>query len=171
MPPLDHTTVRVKVELAEPVPEGMVGTLHLAWCDPDNTLANELDVPPAHNGHGRRDNAEDVVLIEAGAPLPGFTLEFSTAGASSTSDSIQKSYLAVNEARYADNLIVAAHSNQNIVTQYEFRENDAQKLVLMYQENTGLWAELPDDSQQGDLRTSILTIMPSVDIDNTASPT
>jgi hypothetical protein len=101
--------VRVKVELAEPVPEGMVGTLHLAWYDPDNTLGNEPAVPPAHNGHGRRDNAEDVELVEAGAPLPGFTLEFSTAGSSSTSDSIQKSYLAVKEARYADNFIVAAH--------------------------------------------------------------
>jgi hypothetical protein len=141
--PLEHTTVRVKVELAEPVPDGMVGTLHLAWYDPDNTLANEPSTPPAHNGHGRRDNAEDVELIEAGAPLPGFTLEFSTAGPSSTSDSIQKSYLAVNKGRYADNFIVAAHPNQNIVTQYEFRQNDAQDVVLMYQENTGLWAELP----------------------------
>ena len=173
--PLEHTTVRVKVELAEPVPEGMVGTLHLAWYDPDNTLANEPDVPPPHNGHGRRDNAQDVELIEAGAPLPGFTLEFSTAGLSSTSDSIQKSYLAVNEARYADNFIVAAHPNQNVVTQYEFRDNDAQDVVLMYQENTGLWAELPDDAQHGDFRTSVLTILPSVDIDcdsdNTATPT
>jgi hypothetical protein len=61
--PLEHTTVRVKVELAEPVPDGMVGTLHLAWYDPDNTLANEPDVPPAHNDHGWRDNAEDVELI------------------------------------------------------------------------------------------------------------
>ncbi len=26
--PLEHTTVRVKLELAEPVPDGMVGTLH-----------------------------------------------------------------------------------------------------------------------------------------------
>jgi hypothetical protein len=129
--------VRVKV------PEGRVGTLNLAWYDPDNTLASEPHMPPAHNGHGRRDNAEDVELVEAGAPLPGFTLEFSTAGASSTSDSIQKSYLAVNKGRYADNFIVAAHPNQNIVTQYEFRQNDAQDVVLMYQENTGLWAELP----------------------------
>jgi hypothetical protein len=77
----------------------------------------------------------------------------------------QESYLAVKGARYADNFLVAAHPNQNIVTQYEFRENDAQDVVLMYQENTGLWAELPDDSQQGDFRTSILTILPSVDID------
>jgi hypothetical protein len=79
------------------------------------------------------------------------------------------------KARYADNFIVAAHPNQNIVTQYEFRENEAQDVVLMYQENTGLWTELPDDPQQGDFRTSILTIMPSVDIDvdsdNTATPT
>jgi hypothetical protein len=126
--PLEHTTVRVKVELTEPVPEGMVGTLHLAWYDPDNTLGNEPSTPPAHNGHGRRDN-----------------------------------------------FLVAAHPNQNIVTQYEFRENDAQDVVLMYQENTGLWAELPDDPEQGDFRTSILTILPSVDIDcdsdNTATPT
>jgi hypothetical protein len=72
--PLEHTTVRVKVELAEPVPDGMVGTLNLAWYDPDNTLGNEPSTPPAHNGHGRRDNAQDVELVEAGAPLPGFSL-------------------------------------------------------------------------------------------------
>jgi len=72
--PLEHTTVRVKLELAEPVPDGMVGTLHLAWYDPDNTLANEPDVPPSHSGHGRRDNAEDVELVKAGASLPGFSL-------------------------------------------------------------------------------------------------
>ncbi len=32
--------------------------------DPDNTLGNEPSTPPAHNGHGRRDNAEDVELID-----------------------------------------------------------------------------------------------------------
>ena len=26
----------------------------------------------------------------------------------------------------------------------------------MYQENTGLWAELPDDAQQGDFQTSMI---------------
>jgi hypothetical protein len=62
--PLEHTTVRVKVELAEPVPDGMVGTLHLAWYDPDNTLGNEPAMPPAYNGHGCRDNAEDVELVD-----------------------------------------------------------------------------------------------------------
>jgi hypothetical protein len=168
--PLEHTTVRVKVELAEPVPDGMVGTLHLAWYDPDNTLANEPDVPPSHSGHGRRDNAEDVELVKAGAPLPGFTLEFSTAGPSSAGDSIQKSYLAVKEARYADNFIVAAHPNEDIEKSYEFRENQSEELVLMRPDNTGIWEELAMDH-----RTSILTIMPSVDIDvdsdNTATPT
>ncbi len=64
MQPLEHTTVRVKVELAEAVPDGMVGTLHLARYDPDNTLGNEPSTPPSHNGHGRRDNAEDVELVE-----------------------------------------------------------------------------------------------------------
>jgi len=66
--------VRVKVELAEPVPDGMVGTLHLAWHDPDNILGNEPSTPPAHNGHGRRDNVQDVELLEAGASLLGFSL-------------------------------------------------------------------------------------------------
>ncbi len=168
--PLEHTTVRVKVELAEPVPDGMGGTLHMAWYDPDNTLANEPTVPPAHNGHGRRDNAQDVELVEAGAPLPGFTLDFSTASPSSTSDSIQKSYLAVNQARYADNFLVAAHPNEDIEKSYEFRENQSEELVLMRPDNTGIWEELAMDH-----RTSILTILPSVDIDcdsdNTATPT
>jgi hypothetical protein len=158
--PLEHTTMRVKVELAEPVPDGMVGTLHLAWYDPDNTLGNEPAMPPAHNGRGRRDNAEDVELVKAGAPLPGFTLEFSTAGPSSTGDSIQKSYLAVKEARYADNFIVAAHPNEDIEKSYEFRENQSEEPVLMRPDNTGIWEELAMDH-----RTSILTIMPSVDID------
>ncbi len=172
--PADHNTVRVKVELAAGIPENMEGTLHLAWYDPDNTLANVPAAPPAKNGHGQRDNADGVELVEAGEPLPGFELTFTTAGVSPNSDWIQKSYLAIPKARYGDNFIVAVHPNKVIVTQYEFRENDAQDLVLMYQENTGQWTELrakPEDPEKGDLRTSILTIMPSVDIDTDSDNT
>ena len=172
--PADHNTVRVKVELAAGIPENMEGTLHLAWYDPDNTLANVPAAPPAKNGHGQRDNADGVELVEVGEPLPGFKLTFTTTGVSPNSDRIQKSYLAIPKARYGDNFIVAVHPNKVIVTQYEFRENDAQDLVLMYQENTGQWTELrakPEDPEKGDLRTSILTIMPSVDIDTDSDNT
>ncbi len=44
--PMDHTTVRVEVELAAPVPEGMLGSVHLAWYDPNNTVANLPASPP-----------------------------------------------------------------------------------------------------------------------------
>ncbi len=160
--PLDHTTVRVKAELGAAVPEGMVGTLHLAWYDPDNTLANVPTTSPTNDGYGPRDNVAS--LVEAGSGLPGFTLEFTTLSPLETSDSIQKAYLAVEDSRYGDNLIVAAHPHDGIVENYEFRENDLQEVVLMYQANTGLWKELSDDSS-GDFQTPILTIMPSVDID------
>jgi hypothetical protein len=155
----------VKVELAAGVPEGMEGTLHLAWYDPDNTVANVPQAPPANNGQGRRDNAEHVELVEAGEPLPGFKLTFTTAGDPETSDRIQKSYLAIKKARFGDNFIVAVHPNKGIEKTYEFRENDAQNVVLMYQENTGCGRNCRTMPEEGDFQTSILTIMPSVDID------
>jgi hypothetical protein len=79
----------------------------------------------------------------------------------------------VADARYGDNFIVAAHPHGGIVETYEFRENASEQLVLMHQENTGLWKELPEgkntlgelDPTVPDLQTSILTIFPSVDID------
>ena len=109
--------MRIKVELAEAVPDGMVGTLHreavtkLAGETYGRRFRRGQRPAPNNERRGQRPAPNN----EAGAPLPGFTLEFSTAGASSTSDSIQKSYLAVKEARYADNFLVAAHPNQNIV--------------------------------------------------------
>jgi hypothetical protein len=157
--------------------------VHLAWYDPNNTVANLPASPPTHSGHGTRDNDEDVVLTATGSPLPGFTLTFTTLGRSETSDSIQKSYLVVADARYGDNFIVAAHPHGGIAETYEFHENASQEVVLMFQENTGLWKELPDGKDQSgeldptvpDLQTPILTIFPSVDIDcdsdNTATPT
>jgi hypothetical protein len=182
---MDHTTVRVEVELAAPVPEGMLGSVHLAWYDPNNTVANRST--PAQSGHGTRDNDEDVVLGTAGDPLPGFTLNFKVKPPKErgpeTMDQRLTSYLVVADARYGDNFIVVGHPHEDIEKTYEFRENASQQLVLMYPENTGLWKELPDgkdefgdiDPTVPDLQTSILTIFPSVDIDcdsdNTATPT
>ncbi len=34
------------------------------WYDPDNTLPSEPAMPPAYNGHGCRDNAQDVELFD-----------------------------------------------------------------------------------------------------------
>jgi hypothetical protein len=169
--PIDHNVVRVKVQLGAAVPEGMLGTVHLAWYDPDNTMANVPGTPPANVGHGLRDNAAS--LAEAGDPLPGFTLRFTTEGPSPTSDAIQKAYLAIEDARYGDNFIVVAHPHEGIADTFEFRENESQELVLMRPANTGLWHELPDDDDPADdpadgvqdHRTSVLTIIPSVDID------
>ena len=158
--PIDHNTVRVKVELGAAVPEGMTGTLHLAWYDPNNTLAN-LGTPET-SGHGLRDNAAS--LSAAGGNLPGFTLEFTTDGPTETSDSVQKAYLAIDDARYGDNFIVVAHPNEGIAETFEFRENGSQPLVLMRPANTGLWHALPDEFGN-DYRTTVLTILPSVDVD------
>ena len=119
--PDDHSTVRVKVTLAAPIPEGLAGTVHLAWYDPDNTVANLPGNPPANDGHGQRDNAAGVELTEAGDPLPGYTLTFSTEGSPETSNSIQKAYLVINEARYGDNFIMAAHPNEGVEESYEFQ--------------------------------------------------
>jgi hypothetical protein len=183
--PLEHTTVRVEVQLGAPVPEGMTGSVHLAWYDPNNTVANRST--PAQSGHGTRDNGEDMVLGTAGDPLPGFTLNFKVKPPKErgpeTMDRRLTSYLTVADARYGDNFIVVAHSHEDIEKTYEFRENASQQLVLMHPENTGLWKELPNgkdpsgqfDPTVPDLQTSILTIFPSVDIDcdsdNTATPT
>jgi hypothetical protein len=51
-------TVRVEVKIAPPLPAGFPGTptVHVAWYDPDNTVANVPAAPPAHDGHGLRDN-------------------------------------------------------------------------------------------------------------------
>ena len=160
--PIDHNTVRVKVELGAAVPEGMTGTLHLAWYDPNDTLANVSSNPPTYMGHGARDNAAS--LSAAGGNLPGFTLEFATDGPTETSDSVQKAYLAIDDARYGDNFIVVAHPNEGIAETFEFRANDSQQLVLMRPANTGLWHALPDESGN-DYRTMLLTILPSVDVD------
>jgi hypothetical protein len=79
------------------------------------------------------------------------------------------------DARYRDNFLVVAHPHDNIVENFEFQEEivDEEPVeFLRYQENTGLWEELPDDPETLDPppgllghRTSILTILPSVDID------
>ncbi len=162
---------------AAAVPEGMLGTVHLAWYDPDNSIANVPATPPANVGHGLRDNAAS--LVAAGDPLPGFTLRFTTEGPSPTSDAIQKAYLAIEDARYGDNFIVAVHPHSGIAETFEFRENQSQELVLMRPANTGLWHELPDDDDPADdpadgvqdHRTSVLTIIPSVDIDTDSDNT
>jgi len=175
--PIDHNVVRVKVQLGAPVPEGMLGTVHLAWYDPDNTVANVPAEPPANPGDGLRDNAAS--LAATGGGLPAFTLAFTTAGPSPTSDSIQKAYLAIEDARYGDNFIVAVHPHSGIAETFEFRENESQEPVLMRPANTGLWTPLPDDDDPGDdpadavhdHRTSVLTIMPSVDIDTDSDNT
>ncbi|MDI9446308.1 MAG: hypothetical protein QM844_19265, partial [Planctomycetota bacterium] len=173
--PLEHTTVRVEVQLGAPVPEGMTGSVHLAWYDPNNTVANRST--PAQSGHGTRDNGEDMVLGTAGDPLPGFTLNFKVKPPKErgpeTMDRRLTSYLTVADARYGDNFIVVGHPHEDIEKTYEFRENASQQLVLMHPENTGLWKELPNGKDESgeldptvpDLQTSILTIFPSVDID------
>lgn len=175
--PIDHNVVRVKVQLGAAVPEGMLGTVHLAWYDPDNTVANVPAEPPANPGHGLRDNTAS--LAAAGGGLPAFTLAFMTAGPSPTSDSIQKAYLAIEDARYGDNFIVAVHPHSGIAETFEFRDDGSGNLVLMHPNNTGLWTPLPDDDDPGDdpadgvhdHRTSVLTIMPSVDIDTDSDNT
>jgi len=175
--PIDHNTVRVKVELGAPVPEGMVGTVHLVWFDPDNTVANVPSAPPANTGHGIRDNAAS--LVAAGGGLPGFSLDFTTEGPSPNSHWMKKAYLAIEDARYGDNFIVAVHPHSGIAETFEFRDDGSGNLVLMHPNNTGLWTPLPDDNDPNDdpadgvqdHRTSVLTIIPSVDIDTDSDNT
>ncbi|GAB6188023.1 hypothetical protein [Thermopirellula anaerolimosa] len=175
--PIDHNTVRVKVELGAPVPEGMVGTVHLVWFDPDNTVANVPSAPPANTGHGIRDNAAS--LVAAGGGLPGFSLDFTTEGPSPNSHWMKKAYLAIEDARYGDNFIVAVHPHSGIAETFEFRDDRSGNLVLMHPNNTGLWTPLPDDNDPNDdpadgvqdHRTSVLTIIPSVDIDTDSDNT
>jgi len=155
----------------------MVGTVHLVWFDPDNTVANVPSAPPANTGHGIRDNAAS--LVAAGGGLPGFSLDFTTEGPSPNSHWMKKAYLAIEDARYGDNFIVAVHPHSGIAETFEFRENESQELVLMRPANTGLWTPLPDDNDPNDdpadgvqdHRTSVLTIIPSVDIDTDSDNT
>ena len=173
--PIDHNIVRLRVELGEAVPQGMTGTLHLAWYDPDNTVANVPSTAPENMGNGIRDN--DAALAAASGRLPGWTLCFSPEDPvqhpDSTTGSVQDAFLVIDDGRYGDNFIVVAHPNEGIAESLEFRENEAEELELMRRANTGLWHALPDDGDHSDdpadgvkdHRTSVLTILPSVDID------
>ncbi|MGM0490258.1 MAG: hypothetical protein ACQESR_26320, partial [Planctomycetota bacterium] len=164
-------TIRVKVTLAEEVPKGMQGTLHLAWFDPDNTVANVPATPDPDRGPGQRDN-------EAALTPETLTLTFLPDDPTNPDDTpgIGKGVFEIQNARYGDNFIVAAHPHDGIVQTFEFRDDGSGTLVLMRPENSGEWVELPDNSAgdfrfTGDYRTSILTIFPSVDIDTDSDNT
>ncbi len=40
---MEHSTLRVRAALGSAIPEGMIGTLHLDWYDPNNVLATEME--------------------------------------------------------------------------------------------------------------------------------
>ena len=54
--------VDLRAELGSAIPEGMKGVLHLDWYDPNNVLANISTA--TNNGHGTRDNDEEVVYAK-----------------------------------------------------------------------------------------------------------
>ncbi|MGM0490256.1 MAG: hypothetical protein ACQESR_26310 [Planctomycetota bacterium] len=53
-----------------------------------------------------------------GGGLPGWTLEFTTAGPSDDSESMQMSYLKIQDGRYGDNFIAVAHPHTGIADDF-----------------------------------------------------
>ena len=89
---------------------------------------------------------------------------------------IEKAVFTVQTPRYGDNFIAVAHPHDDIAQTYEFRENDEEEIVLMHPETTGEWTEVPNDptpTDPDDLdhRTTVLTILPPVDIDTDSDNT
>jgi hypothetical protein len=93
--------------------------------------------PPAGSGHGRRDNREGVALGEAGGPLPGIHPGVQHGGPVVDQRLDPEILFGRQEARYADNFIVAAHPNGTSSRSTSSGRTTRKKLVLMYQENTG----------------------------------
>lgn len=146
---------------------------------PAGELFRQADAGEIANRGEDVDADVDQLVRCADGGLPAFTLASTTTGPSPTSDSIQKAYLAIEDARYGDNFIVAAHPHEGIAEPFQFRENESQEPVLMHPANTSLWTPLPDDDDPGDdpadgvhdHRTSVLTIVPSIDIDTDSDNT
>ena len=158
-----YDAVRVNVTISPALPQGFPDTpdVHLAWYDPDNTVANVPALPPGNAGPGVRDNVATLSVETA-------TLAFAPAD-----NGTKTSYHRISGARFGDNFIVALHPNSGIEASYEFRpEGAGGDLVLKCMDlvDTSSGGGTPQWEEQwfvlgGNYRTSELTIWPTVDID------
>lgn len=157
-----YDAVRAKVTITPAVPAGFPDTpdVHVDWYDPDNTVANLPTQTPTNDGHGVRDNLSTLSLETP-------TLEFGP-----PDNAVKWSYHRISNSRFGDNFIVAVHPNEGLQSSYRFKPGGQGGRVLSRMELVDAssgggepsweeqWFEL-----SGSLRTSVLTIYPTVDID------
>ncbi|MEX1026427.1 MAG: hypothetical protein WD049_00245 [Candidatus Paceibacterota bacterium] len=165
-----YDTVKTKVTIDPPIPLDMEANLHLAWYDPLNTVANIASTPPtANTANTVRDNEASLSPV----PVERTTLEYTA------SESEKVAYYKVNNPRFGDNYIVAAHPHIGFETEYYFGDACGGGEELKYKDypSTGcssqLWnpgkpdftAPLEQHTLAATHQSRVLNILPAVDID------
>ena len=159
---MDETTEVAGMNDAGPhISNGMWGSVHFAWFDPDNPIGS-TKTPGGDSGNVVRDNHGSIQLT-LNNPCVGFD---DLSGTSSTR------MFTIDPAHAGDNYIVAVHPNDGVVDEYVFENEDQYNTsnyygvvgrTLLYPEPSAMFGdhtELPKAMQ-----TKVLTVWRTLNVE------